>query len=288
MKQFVFITHKTPAAKQSLLRKKLYELYLRSLQAQTYTHWKALVVGEDEYESGNFKFVKADASSGKTITEQLTALYERKDICEFIERSDYIVKLDDDDIISPTILEKAATLDFDVYFDAWHTFYDVTSGKLTQQERNWIASTCVHKTEHALAPVNNKEKNYYINSVLYSDHSKIWHTYYKNKKQAIAEKEHPVYLRVLSPTSITAGAKKLPLENLSDVDFKDYYAYLKSFGYWNESAVNDFKVFEKDLITSWTEFSGEQQKQIPGTGQWNQLLDKATHYYGKTIRKLFR
>jgi hypothetical protein len=287
VKRFVFITHKTPQAKQSVLRKKLYDLYLRSLNEQTYLNWKVLIIGEEESENGKFKTVKIDQGAGTEFGAKLVEIYARKDVRDFIETSDYLVKLDDDDIISPFILEKVADKEFDIYFDEWHTFYDVTSGQITQQKRNWIASTCIHKTQHALAPINNTAKNYYSNSVLYSDHSKVWHSYYANKTKLIAEKKDPVYLRVLSPTSITAGAKKIPLRTVNDVDLNEYYLYLRSFGDWNVSNTTHFDRFRQELTLAWSEFSGRSQKEIPKIGGLKKLKDKATNY-GKAIRRIFR
>ncbi|MES2680981.1 MAG: hypothetical protein V4635_13900 [Bacteroidota bacterium] len=287
MKLFVFITHKTPAAKQSLLRKKLYELYLNSLNAQTYTNWKVLIIGEEERQDDRFKVVKIDAGSEVPLKEQLKKIYDRADVISYLEQSDFIVKLDDDDIISPSILETMSKKDFDICFDRYHTFYDVTSGVQTQQSRHWIPSTCIHKTQHALAPTDAAgNKNYFTNSVLYTNHADVWHVYYADKKQVVAEKEHPVYLRVLSPTSITAGAKKLPLDRVEDVDFNDYYRYLKTFGYWQTNYTRDFDQFKSALESTWKIFSGTQQVPIKGISGVNVIMDKIKNY-AKRAGKLF-
>lgn len=286
MKQFLFITHKTPSAVQSPLRRDLFGLYLEALRGQTYRNWKVLLIGEEESEQQNIKTVKLDASSREVVPEKLAEIYGRRDVCEYLESSDYIVKLDDDDIISPTILEQASLLDFDVYHDDWHTFYDISSGMLTQEFRSWIPSTCIHATKHALAPINEGPFNYYRNSVLYTDHSKMWHIYYKDKHIVKAKKEHPVYLRILSPTSITAGAKKAPILTMSDIGFNQYYTYLKSFGYWNEAPAHDFDIYKVKLSKVWVDFSGAPQRPIRGISGLNAISDKF-FYYAKRIRKLF-
>lgn len=286
MKQFLFITHKTPSALQSPLRKDLFGFYLEALHAQTYRNWKVLAIGEEESEQQNIKTVKLDASSREAIPAKLAEIYERRDVCNYLESSDYIVKLDDDDVISPTILENASLLDFDVYHDDWHTFYDISSGMLTQEFRSWIPSTCIHATRHALAPINDGPRNYYSNSVLYTDHSKVWHTYYRDKHIVKAKREHPVYLRILSPTSITAGAKKAPILALSDIDFNQYYTYLKSFGYWHGTSAHDFDAYKAQLSKIWMDFSGSSQEPIRGISSLDAISDKF-FYYAKRIRRLF-
>lgn len=288
MNSFLFITHLTPSFKRSPLRQYLYEIYRKSLSAQTYSNWKVLIIGENEKKEGNFFEVALDSYCEKEIrNERIKKLYERSDIINYIENIDYIIKLDDDDIISPTLLEKIKNLKFDVYYDEYHTFYDTSSGFISQQKRPWIASTCIHKTDHALSKADsNGSSNYYLNSLLYQDHSKAWHIYYKDKHKIIANQNSPVYLRVLSPTSITSGVKKFPLSSIDDIDFKLYYKYLKSFGYWEKAATQDFDIFLNDLGNAWINFTNKRQESIPYLNMTNKITDCLINY-GKTFRKIF-
>lgn len=287
MNTFLFITHVTPSRLRSTLRQSLYELQKLSLSEQTYGNWKQLVIGEDDIVRNSYLEVKLQATTKADRNAELIKIYERKEVKELLENSDYILKLDDDDIISPTLLGSIASRDFDLYYDNFHTFYDITSNSITQQERGWIASSCVHKTAHALSKLDAKgPDNYYQNSLLYSDHSKTWHTYYANKNKIAANPDHPVYLRVLSPTSITAGAKKFPLVDTNDIDFKQYYQYLKGFGYWQQAATTDFNFYLPKLKKAWTDFSGMEPQPIPNIGMSNQIVDTLKNY-GKAIRKLF-
>lgn len=286
-KEFVFVTHKTPSSLQSPLRKKLYDLYREALLKQSYSNWKALIIGEEEFEDEHFKIVKLDISPGLSIKEQLTKLYDRADVSEYLKNSDFLVKIDDDDIISPSIIQKMSTEDFDICFDRYHTVYDVTSGAQTQEQFVHIASTCIHRTSHALAPFDpERSGNYYSNSVLYTDHSLVWHIYYADKKKVITPKEHPVYLRVLSPTSITAGGKKKIMNKVEDIDFVNYYKYLKTFGYWKHNCTKDFDAYKPALKSVWNSFSEAGQKNIEGIGKIDLIVDKIIHY-GRRIRKLF-
>lgn len=284
MKQFLFITHKTPSVLQTPLRKQLFELYLEALNQQTYKQWKLLIIGEEESQNDRIKIVKLDSSNREVIPELLEKIYDRVDVCEYLESSDYIVKLDDDDIMSPTVLQSVAEKTFDVYHDDWHTFYDISSGQITQQQRAWIPSTCIHSTKHALSPITLGEKNYYRNSVLYTDHALVWHNYYHGKNVVIAPKEHPVYLRILSPTSITAGGNKRSAE---DIDFEHYYSYLKSFGYWKPALTKDFDRYLQRLSEIWRNSIGVQQKPLPRVSGIAMVVDKMKAY-GKVAGKLFR
>jgi hypothetical protein len=271
MNRFLFITHVTPSKKRSPLREKLFSIYKSALLKQSYNNWKVLLISEENKVEGNFHHYKIDQTVSKQHTAyQLENFFESEAIMQFIYSFDYIVKLDDDDIIGVDTLERYKNIDCDLVFDEWHTFYDISSGNITQQKRNWVASTCIHKTEHALAKKNNDAAiNFYNNSVLYSDHSKIWHTYYKDKNIKKADAISPLYLRVLSPTSITAGS------NLDTIDYKTYYKYLKTFGYWKDKKyIYGFENYLPMLKKAWEETSNTIQKPIKGISLMNKILDR--------------
>jgi hypothetical protein len=272
--KFLFITHLTPRAKRSSLRESLILLQQKALEAQTYTNWKSLIIGEEEKKEGRFFELRIDPELGKVERRKpLSQLYERPDVKSYLADADYVIKLDDDDLISPVLLEKLKNFSGDLYYDESHTFYDVTSGQLTQQVRPWIASTCVHKVSHAASKLNDGEiENFFLNSLLYSDHSKTWHKYYTGKKIMKADPAHPVYLRILSPTSITSGTKKFPLQTMRDIDFQKYYEYLNSFGDWKGFTVTGFNKYMHDLESAWTTFAGEPQKPIPSKNMLNRFL----------------
>ncbi len=258
-KRFLFITHLSPESIRSSLRQGMIDTMQKSLYAQSYTNWKALWIGEKEFED---KKIKEVAVKDKRA---LSEIYLRQDVLEYINDCDYIVKLDDDDIILPNTLDIASKSDFDMYCDKYHTFYDITSGVLTQQDRSWIASTCIHKKEHAFMDrTDNKATHNFINSLFYGEHGKDWIGYYKNKNMVFANRKNPVYVRVLSPTSITAGAKTFPVKSVNDIDINHYYKYLKQFGVWKHVIISQFEQFKNDLSTSWFNFSHLQQSPIQG------------------------
>ena len=79
-----------------------------------------------------------------------------------------------------------------------------------------MANTVFLKKVHALAMLPNKK------TLIEQDHAEEWHGYFENKEVSYVSKNRPVYLRVLSPTSITSTTG----------DVKSYAQYLDSFGDW--------------------------------------------------------
>lgn len=254
MKKFLIITHLTPKAKRTPLRNMLLKMYYEGLEQQTSKNWKALIIGEEEDETDNIKtcFVNQETN----LKDKLTKLYERDDVKAYFNNVDYLIKLDDDDIISPTILDQVQNIEFDAYYDQYHTFYDILSGKTSQQERFWMPSTCILKKEWAMAKRNQVEpSNFYLNSVFYSNHAE-WHTYFSGAQILTASKENPVYIRILSPTSITAGGDITQIKEMVDINFKNYKNYLYGFGFWN-SNIHWFKPYYKKYVKIWNQFSHE-------------------------------
>jgi hypothetical protein len=276
MIKFLFITHLTPVSKRSVLREKMFGIMQESLHKQTYKHWKALFIGEKEALAGKIKEVDI------TKSNDLSNIYLRTDVLEYINECDYIVKLDDDDVILPKTLEIASKFEFDCYCDAYHTFYDITSASLTQQKRSWIAATCIHRKEHAIMHQNGKQiADNFIHSIFYGEHGRDWINYYKHKNLIYAKRNNPLYVRILSPTSITAGAKVFPVKSMNDVDMNDYYNYLKEFGAWNKFSISEFDFFKYELSTHWEAFSGTKTSPVPGISFFEKLKAKVKYALNK-------
>lgn len=276
LRKFLFISHLTPIAKRSPLRQSMFDIMQQSLLSQTYKNWTALFIGEQERTNGNIKEVAIEKR------EDLAQLYLRVDVIQYINDCDYIIKLDDDDIILPHTLQIASTLVFDCYADAYHTFYDVSSSIVTQQKRSWIAATCIHKKEHAMMHQNGKHKaDNFIDSIFYGEHGKDWIGYYKNKNIVYSSRKKPLYVRVLSPTSITAGAKNFPVKTMKDIDMTHYYQYLKQFGAWNKTAIKSFYLYKTELANAWTTFSNRELQVIPNISFSQKIKEKIKYIFNK-------
>lgn len=264
MRTFLIISSLTPKAKLTPLRKNLQRIWKTALLNQSYSGWKQLVFGEKESHIGNIKTVSLNQDQPKpAIRKDKAALFDREDVLEFIHSADYVLKLDDDDLISPNILEEASTLDFDIFHDRFHTFYSLSCGTSSQQARSWMPATCIHKLSHALSPVDPEGiHNIYLNSLFYSDHSKTWHTYYEGKKQVIANRETPLYLRVVSPTSKTAGGAGRTLQTPLDIHWPRYLRHLRGFGSWDRDFPEIFTAYQDALAQAWVNFSGQEPEPL--------------------------
>lgn len=259
MNHFLFITHITPQLKRSTFRQQLIDLYYTSLKNQTYQSWSVIIFGDEPaQEDQRFHIFPLSDGDISIKHNEIAAWLNDSVLKSILNRADYIIKLDDDDIINPTLLERLQNFDGDVFFDEYHTFVDTSSGTITCQKRPWIASTCVHKKSHALATWSGEGAGQ-LQLLLYSDHSKAWHRYYADKQKIVAPKEHPVYLRVLSPTSITAGTQG----NFDAAAREKYYQYLAQFGDWQPSPTTDFTNYRAALATAWLHFSGNEQQSLP-------------------------
>jgi hypothetical protein len=276
LNKFLFITHITPKSKRSVFRQGLIDIYFAALNAQTYSDWKVIILGDEEKTEGKFHFFSLPDGTREEKFEVLKKLLSREEIKLLFSEADYVIKLDDDDIISPVLLEQLKNFKGDLCFDRFHTFIDSSSGIITQQERQWIASTCVHKREHVLSAWTGPGASA-VGNLLYSEHSKSWHLFYKDKNVVEAEKGNPVYLRVLSPTSITSGALHGPPKTIAEVSMPKYYEYLKNFGEWNSANLNLFDAYLPRLAQAWMNFSGSGQKSIPSEylrGKTSGILSK--------------
>ena len=277
-KKFLFITHLTPEAKRSSTRAALMELMEHSLKSQSYNHWKAMWVGEAEREDGVIKTVECSAPGS------LSTLYLRDDVKALIAWADYIIKLDDDDIILPHTLEIASRLEFDCYADRFHTFHDLTTGRTTQQMRPWIAATCIHKKEHAIT-LNRGEgiADNFINSLFYGEHGRDWIAYYAKRNIRYAHPTTPVYVRVLSPTSKSSGAVVFPAHSLADVDLQAYAAYVRGFGSWNRYPIRNFASYLPKLQKIWCAFSQRGLERVPRASVVLQMKEMLKYAWGRMI-----
>ena len=262
MNKFLFITHLTPSAKRSPFRQELLDIYFSALRNQTYTGWKVILFGEEEKAEGKFNYFILEDGLPEVKSEAIKKLLARPEIKSLLDESDYIIKLDDDDIISPVLLEQLKDFRGDLYYDRFHTFLDSSSGIITQQERSWVASTCVHRKELILSEWHGAGASP-VGNLLYTDHSKSWHLFYQSKNKFAAPKQSPVYLRVLSPTSITSGALKGPPQTVKDVSMEKYYQYISGFGKWNSLHIEIFDHYLVPVADAWKKFSGEVQKELP-------------------------
>jgi hypothetical protein len=210
MNNFLFIIPRTPKKFRNPLREQLWQKTKISLLAQTYTNWNALVIDDQNSTEGNIQHINSAAlKKGEKIQAALKIIETWKN------KPDYVIRLDDDDIISPTILDFLKNKTFDVATDEYHTFYELHSGLFCQSKRPWFANTVAHKYEYAKTIMPDGRP------LLDQDHSAVWHQFYSGRNIFITPKTSPLYCRVLSPSTVTSKADN------------NYLKYVQSFGTWN-------------------------------------------------------
>ncbi|MDG5800310.1 hypothetical protein QA597_08075 [Marinilabiliaceae bacterium ANBcel2] len=237
MKSFLFIIPLTPKKIRVGQREVLWSLCKKTLLSQTYENWKAIIIGEDRnfqpQNNNHFHLIPYEGRKEEKL-QKATEYIIQNNI-----PGDYIIRLDDDDIINPTILKKVANLDFDLYVDKYQWFWYYESGMVSNRVWHWFPNTCIHKREHALAEWGDYAKGDFKRFkeqalLIENDHSQL-HPYYKNKKVVFADKNHPVYLRTITFTSITAK------------NSKDHEKYLKRFGLWEKNNIQDFQFLKEHI-----------------------------------------
>ena len=135
----------SPESSISPFRKSLIEISTLSLKNQKSKNWQAIFLGEKTKIEGDFHFLNV---GGVSKEEKLHRFIDW--ILKQNDKPEYLIRFDDDDLISQDVLENIESLDFDCYTDRQHYFYDTSSGNCSRQFRNWLPNTIIHKTEHAL------------------------------------------------------------------------------------------------------------------------------------------
>ena len=229
--QFTFIIPLTPKSFLHKEREILLNLCLRTLKKQNYSNWSALLIGgfipEESKDDRHFIHINYEGKKEEKL-QKATEYIKQNNI-----KSDYIIRLDDDDIINPNILSKVKYLDFDLYVDKTQFFWYHETKQIASRTWYWYPNTCIHKTEHALVEFGDFAKGdfkkFHEKALLIeNDHSKL-HTYYKNKRVLFSKMNNPVYLRSITNTSITAS------------NSSNYIDYVNRFGNWQTNKLKSFK-----------------------------------------------
>lgn len=281
MKDFVFIIPLTPSIHKTPLRQDLFELMLSSLTKQTSNNWQAILVGEYEKTEGNFIYIPAKAIEPGFVkkirsTESATDKHFKievalQNIAAQPRKPKYLIRLDDDDIFSPTILSKVQNLEYDCCVDRYHTYYDVSTGKICQNAATWFPNTIIHKYEHAIAPIPAGSSIDEPGGPLIAwSHNVAFHKYYEEKNVIFADKNHPVYLRTITPTSVSFAGQKDKLQ---------YEEYISRYGEWYYKRLEDFEVYITELIKLAEKYFGIKINR--DTGKTRMLKD----WMGNKIRK---
>lgn len=264
---FVFIIPRVPVKMRNSLRDELWEISKKSLLNQTSQNWKAIIIGDtksDELNNENFINLNYDEyTKSEKIEMALDYLKNNPTL-----NPEYLIRFDDDDIFSETILKYIEQLPkkYDCYFDEYHSYIDSVYLKISHKKNSWIPNTAVHKYEHAINECGPSKT-----PLIVQDHSAYWHIYYRDKDIYLTSLKQSLYYRVLTPFSITAG-----INPTGNIDWNKYLVYLKGYGPWiNYVSKNPFY---NDLL----EISNDFFKTKPVLNYVHWFVNKLKH-----IRKIF-
>ena len=115
---FLFIIPLTPDEYLTPNRKKLRTLCFTALKQQTYHNWDALLIGNSKIEIEDERFIVLQKGGLKEEKLQFATSYIRNSNFMW----NYIIRLDDDDIFNPNILERIHSLEFDILVRLGHCF----------------------------------------------------------------------------------------------------------------------------------------------------------------------
>lgn len=268
MNKFLFIIPLTPSSHLTELRIELQKLCFESLLNQNYTNWKTLIIGEDKPLSCiDQRFIHIKVEGPKELKLQFATKYIKENKVEV----DYIIRLDDDDMINPTILDKLKNTQADAIVDLNHWFIEWETKIVSNEFRPWFPNSFFIKKDHALAKYGEltKKNIEIINesvSLIENSHASM-HNFFIQKQVLFISSSSPIYLRVLNRDSITSNAGQT------------YEAYLSQYGNWSNSIPQDFQNIDK---------SSKELKWIK-KGFYKKMKNKVyLHFSKKKFLKLFK
>ncbi len=158
MNKFIFIIPRTLEKFQDAIRPQLWKLCMHSLQKQSFQNWIALLIGGHSiFDKNDNRFIKINFEGTKEEKLQIATDYIIRNNIE----GEYIIRLDDDDIINPYLLAKVIKYNFDIYVDKHQWFWHYESGFISNRVWNWFPNTYIHKREHALSEWGDYAKGYF-------------------------------------------------------------------------------------------------------------------------------
>ncbi len=247
----LFLIPLTPVEMLDKTREALRELCFRQL-GKLHSSYRVWLLGDIENWEGLPEHFECISTEGKTKEDKL---FEAGKLLEMntADTFQHLVRLDDDDLINPAVFDANASGGFDCCVDSKHWFYDLSSGLLSRQKRDWFPNTMIHSFAHAMtkvAAIGGSEKAGAENYLFACDHSRAWKSYYENRKIEWVSSGNPLYIRVLNPGSITASAKETAAED-------NYRIYLSTFGDWKADFPFENHALKQDLENIWMETSGK-------------------------------
>lgn len=254
MKDFVFIIPLTPTRLLNPTRQTLFDLMIHALLQQTSKNWTALLIGEYEKTEGSLVYIHSEKPLDPAYVKEdrgdpgHTDKHHKIEIAlQHIKRAQrkpkYMIRLDDDDMISPTVIERieSSGMTYDCYADKYQALYNIVDGKIALPNLPWLANSVFHKYEHAITMVE-----LFNRKLINCSHSDAFHIYYATKNVFYFPKYQPLYLRVLSDTSM----------HILTSESSSYSLHSKKYGFWHHYKLSDYEAYISLLIQKFESILG--------------------------------
>jgi hypothetical protein len=221
--KFVFLIPRTPKRFRNESRDSLWTLCKTALMQQRSNNWTAIVLGDCEGEELDVKHFKCLPFDDFDKIDKLRSGLQY--IESWSQKPKYLIRLDDDDIISPTILQyiEQRNEQFDCYTEARQAVIDVVFLKISYFKAAWFPNTVIHSYHHAIQKCGPKNE-----VLVLQHHDEFWHIYYARKRILLVNSRNQIYYRLLSPYSITSSASNTDNGNY----WEQHLAYLNGYGPW--------------------------------------------------------
>lgn len=263
---YLFLMPLMPPAMVDPQRRELRKLCFQQLQKLecTYRVWLLGDLSSNHELPEQFKIINSIYETKEDKLFEVGKILEKETTASFR----YLVRLDDDDIINPSVFDQCAQRQYCCYVDSIHWFYDLSSGKVSTQSRPWFPNTMIHTFADAMTKIDAIGGSTHAGSqnfLFACDHSQAWHTYYRNQKLTRLSAKCPLYIRILNPGSITASA------NL-DGHKAEYLDYLTTFGDWNGALPKSVEQVKSSLDAIWKKTEGDLvEYKFPRANLWQKL-----------------
>ena len=246
MNDFVFIIPLTPKRLLNPIRQTLFDLMIYGLKNQKSNNWNALLMGEEEKVDGNLIFLNSEKVLDQDYVKEFrgdpghTDKHHKIEIAlQHIARESkkpkYLIRLDDDDLISPDVIQfiEREGMNYDCYADKYQALYNITDAQIALPDLPWLANSVFHKYEHAITVVPQFNRK-----LINCSHSDAFHLYYKDKKIYFFPKYEPLYLRILSETSL----------HIKTAETTTYGHHKRKYGFWFHYQLPSYEAYIQLLI----------------------------------------
>ena len=247
MKDFVFIIPLTPKRLLNPIRQSLFDMMIYALKTQTSDNWNALLLGEDEKQDGNLIYINSEKSLDPNYIKEFRGDLGHTDKHHKIEialqhialsekKPKYVIRLDDDDLISPLVISTIEKTDmsYDCYADKYQALYNIMDSKIALPHLSWMANSIFHKYEHAITCITDVNRK-----LVNCSHSESFHVFYADKKVFYFPKYSPLYLRILSETSL----------HIHTSSNSSYDSHARKYGFWHYYSLKDYEAYIEMLIS---------------------------------------